>query len=274
MEADTNLHTFLDWHYGEDGDDVLRARLDKGDDLSERFGPVGEMPIHVATRRRRCSAVLILLDYGADIDAKTSGGKTSFAHAARRGFDDLAIILAAGGADTSLNAADRFAVAMVNDDLGEARAILAQHPSVARTGNSEEDRLLADLAGRDPSEHVRFLIDAGAGLVEPGLDGGTPLHQAAWFGQPANARLLIEAGAPLDVFEPVHGSSPLGWAVHGSRFSGDAAERQEAYVELVRMLLEAGSRLHYPDDSEGDAYFKRLLEDASPDVRAILESIC
>ena len=42
-----------------------------------------------------------------------------------------------------------------------------------------------------------------------------PLHQAAWFGQPDNARLLIEAGAPLDVFDSVHESSPLGWAAHG-----------------------------------------------------------
>jgi ankyrin repeat protein len=114
------------------------------------------------------------------------------------------------------------------------------------------------------------LIIAGADLTAPGLDSGTPLHQAAWFGQPDNARLLIDAGAPLDVFDATHQSSPLGWAVHGSRYSGGAAEHQDAYVALVRMLLEAGSCLHYPNQPGSDAYFRRLLEDATSQVAKVL----
>ena len=118
---------------------------------------------------------------------------------------------------------------------------------------------------------MELLISAGADLSAPGLDTGTPLHQAAWFGQPDNARLLIDAGAPLDIFEPTHGSSPIGWAVHGSRYSGGAEERQDAYVALARMLLAAGSSLQYPDETQSDAYTRRLLDDASPQVREILQ---
>jgi hypothetical protein len=98
------------------------------------------------------------------------------------------------------------------------------------------------------------------------------LHQAAWFGQPDNARLLISAGAPLDVFEAPHESSPIGWAVHGSRYSGGAEERQDAYVALVRMLLAAGSSLHYPGEPKSDAYFRRLLVDATPGVGEVLRN--
>ena len=105
------------------------------------------------------------------------------------------------------------------------------------------------------------------------LDDGTPLHQAAWFGQPANARQLIDAGAPLDVFDTVHGSSPLGWAVHGSRESGGSAEREQVYVELVRMLLDAGSSLHYPEHPGGHAYLDRLRSDASPRVADVLRAV-
>ena len=266
------LHEFLDCHFGADGDDVLRRMLDEGADPNRRGEPHRETPLHTATRRRRASAVDILLAHGADIDARTAGGKTAYAHAVRRGFDDVAALLLRRGADTELSEADRFAVAVVNERLDEARAILEARPGVARTGNPEEDRLLADVAGRNDREPVTFLIEAGADLTARGLDSGTPLHQAAWFGQPANARLLIDAGAPLDIFEDVHHSSPLHWAVHGSRFSGGADDRQDAYVELVGMLLAAGSSLHYPGDPGGDAYRNRLLEDATPRVLEALRT--
>ena len=267
------LHELLDVHYGVDGDDVLRRMLDEGADPDRRSGPGEETPLHVATRRRRVKAGEILLAYGAAIDAMTVGGKTAYAHAVRRGFDDVAAMLAQHGASTDLNEADRFAVAIVTGNLDEARRILEAFPGVAQTANPEEDRLLADVAGRNDREAVLLLIEAGADLTAAGLDSGTPLHQAAWFGQPGNGRLLINAGAPLDIFEPVHNASPLHWAAHGSRYSGAAEERQDAYVELVEMLLEAGSSLFYPDDPGGDAYRQRLLRDASPRVREVLQGV-
>lgn len=265
------LHELLDLHYCANGDEMLRRMLAEGADPDLRHGPRAETPLHVATRRRRATAIDILLAHGADIDARTAGGKTAYAHAVRRGFEEVAVLLVERGASTELNEADRFAVAVVNGRLDAARAILEAHPRVARTGNPEEDRLLADVAGRNDREPVTFLIEAGADLNARGLDAGTPLHQAAWFGQPGNARLLIEAGAPLDVFNDAHESSPLHWAVHGSRFSGGADERQDAYVELVEMLLAAGSSLHYPGDPQGGAYRKRLLKDATPRVRDALQ---
>lgn len=255
------LHPFLDWSYG--GDDALRALLEGGADPNERRGSGAETALHVAARRRRPSAIEILLAHGADADARTAGGKTAHVHAARRGFDDVVTALAGRGA-VELTDADRLAVALVDDRLDAARAILARCPGAARTGNPEEDRLLADLAGRPGSARVQLLIDAGADLAATALDGGTALHQAAWFGQPDNARLLIAAGAPLGVYDETHDSSPLGWAVHGSRYSGDADVRQDAYVALAVMLLEAGSGLR------DEPYLQRLLKDASPRVAAVL----
>lgn len=266
------LHHLLDWEYGQGGPGVLRRLLDEGADPNARSGPIRETPLHVATRRRRKEAVEILLEHGAGIDERTAGGKTAYAHAARRGFDELTRLLSDRGASTLLSHADLFAVAVIGGDFAEAQAILASRPGVARTGNVEDDRLLADVAGREASEPVDLLIRCGADLTAPGLDSGMPLHQAAWFGQPANARLLLGAGAPVDLFEPTHEASPLGWAVHGSRYSGGSAGRQDTYVALVRMLLEAGSSLRYPDEADGDRYKERLLADASPQVREVLRA--
>jgi ankyrin repeat protein len=267
------LHELLDWHYGPDGDTTLRHRLEEGVEVDARHPETGETPLQVAVRRRRLEATRILLDHGAAVDAPTAGGKTAWTHAVRRGFGEIAELLADRGADTRLEPADAFAVAVVSGRLDDAADLLREQPDIVRTGNPEEDRLLADVAGRADVRPVRFLVEAGADLEARALDDGTPLHQAAWFGQPENARLLVEAGAPLDVFDRVHRASPLHWAVHGSRYSGDAEERQDAYCAVVSLLLEAGSALHYPDDPTGDAYLRRLRRDATDAVRVILPPV-
>jgi ankyrin repeat protein len=263
-----SLHELLDTGYGPDGDAELRRRLAAGAVLEERDAS-GEAPLHVATRRRRESAVRILLEAGAEVDARNAHGKTAFAHAARRGFDDVVAVVCAFGADQALAAPDRLAVAVVSGRLDQARALLEEHPEAARTGNPEEDRLLADVAGRAATEPVELLIAAGADLAAPGLDGGTPLHQACWFGQPDNARPLIEAGAPLDVFDPTHHASPIHWVAHGSSCSDGAAEHAERYEDLARILLGAGCALEYPGATDG-AYLRRILTDAAPKVAALV----
>jgi len=244
--------------------------LADGADCEERWGPNRESALHVATRRRRLDAVHTLLDHGAEIDARDGSDKSAWAHAMRRRFTEVADLLAERGASTELNHADRFAVAVVDGKLDEARAILDEHTGVVRTGNPEEDRLLADVAGRPETAPVEFLIAAGADLTAPALDDGTPLHQAAWFGQPQNARLLMDAGAPLDVYERVHGYSPIGWVAHGSGASGGAAARQKVYVELARMLLDAGASLAHPKDPGGNLYLESMLSEASEPVCAVL----
>ncbi|QQS42855.1 MAG: ankyrin repeat domain-containing protein [Acidobacteriota bacterium] len=265
----STLHYLLDWDYGPEGESKVRELVAGGADVNGIDADLGEAPIHTAARRRRLDAIELLLELGADIDSRTEAGKTAYAHAIRRGFEEISDFLEQNGADTTLNPADQFAVAVIAGDLEEAARILGEHPGVVKTGNPEEDRLFADVSGRPDPERVRFLIEAGADLSARGLDGGTPLHQAAWFGEPDNARLLIDAGAPLDVFDDDHQSSPLHWAVHGSRFSGGAEERQDRYVRLVEMLLEAGSSLHYPGD-DSDTFIRRMYLDGSDRIREVL----
>lgn len=256
-----DLHRLLDWEYS--GDEALRALLKSGADPNARSGPLDETALHVAARRCRARAAEILLEHGADPNAKNAGGKTACVHAMRRGFQDVVAVLAPR-TRVELDDADRLAIALVAGRLDEARAILAANPSSAHTGNPEEDRLLADLAGRPATAPVKLLIEAGADLAARALDGGTALHQAAWFGVPDNVRLLIAAGAPIDIAGDDHDSTPLGWAVHGARYSGGADHEPERYVEIVRMLLAAGAGFR------DEAYRRRVLGDAIPTIAALL----
>ena len=264
-----SLHFRLDWDYP--GDEWLGDQLAGVADLETREGLFGETLLLIAVRRRRVGALRLLLAAGADPEATNVKGKSGYAHAVRRGFQDVADVLVDAGASTTLSLPDQLAAACSRDDLVEARRLLRAHPEIARTGNPEEDRLLADLSGRNDSGPVVMLIEAGADLAATALDGGTALHQACWFGQPRNARLLVNAGARLDTFDNAHESSPIGWVAHGSTKSGGAAERQDEYVALARILTEAGCALEYPDEP-GDAYLKRLLTDASPGVAEVIRN--
>lgn len=265
------LNQMLDDQYSAE---ALEGFLDEGVDVNAIDPSTGEAPIHVAARRRRLEAVARLLDAGATIDLPNRHGKSAWAHSVRRGFTEIAELLEARGASTTLAPADQFAVAITRHQFDRADEILASEPGVARTGNPEEDRLLADMAGRLSTEPVAFLLKLDVDLQARALDDGTPLHQAAWFGSPDNARLLVEAGADLDAWEECHGMTPLGWAVHGSRYSGDAENRQEAYLPIVRLLLDAGSTLHHPAGSPATiSYLERLRGCASPAVLELLPDV-
>ena len=80
-------------------------------------------------------------------------------------------------------------------------------------------------------DRLRELLGGDATLVAArSPDDGTPLHFAAFFAQPAAARLLLERGAELEAVSPTFGNvTPL----HSA-----AAGRSN---EIVGALLEAGA---------------------------------
>lgn len=233
----------------------IRHLFNRGADPDRSAGHVDETPLLVAVRRRRLEVVKDLLDLGVDIDAKTAGGKTGFAHAARRGFREIESYLGHAGADRTLTPADQLAVALSASDLDRAKAIVAEHPEAAKSRSPEESRISADLAGRPAPKLLEWLLDAGGDTEARGLDGGTPVQQAAWFGQPECAKLLIDRGADLTVRCTAHGSNPVGWVAHGSLWSGDAEQRMNAYVEIAEALVKAGAPVP-PDVPAADAVLK------------------
>jgi len=172
--------------------------LEHGARPEQRVGPLEESALHVAVRRFRTQELEPLIAHGAEIDGETAGGMSAYRHALRRGFAAIVARLAELGCNTELTAADELALALNEGYLERARAALAAAPGLVPAAVPEEARLLCDLAGRNDSvEALRFLLDAGADLTARGLDGGTALHQAAWFAQPQTAELLIERGAAL-----------------------------------------------------------------------------
>jgi len=269
----TALYRVLDAEY-------TPARLawlcEHGADLDALRGPHGEAAVHVAARRRRSDAIDVLAERGAQLDAPNRAGTSAYRHAARRAFDDVCAVLERRGTSTELTAGDRFARHLMRGELDEAAALRDAPASVGGSivdaANPDEARLLPDLAGFDSrGPALELALDLGLPLAARGLDGGSALHQAAWFGAPGNVERLLRRDPPLEMLCEEHDATPLGWVAHGSRFSGDAAARSDAYVRCAELLLAAGASLAHPATPE-DRSGAWLLRSASDAVAAVLRA--
>jgi ankyrin repeat protein len=246
LDAGARLDAFTAVALGR-GDDLRRlAEADHGA-LSRRLGFVAAkmQPLHVAVARQVGPMVSLLLDLGADIDARTSLGMTPLALAIEDGDATTAGLLRSRGA------AEDPSVALVEDNLSalgvrldeKADAALAQALlfGAVSTGRTAAIALLVD-RGADPNARVEQLVGevpaevtplhvaakkghaaAVSALLAAGSkpDAGaedrlpTPLHLAAGDGRAEAVRVLLGAGASAAAEEKLFGSTPAGWAIHG-----------------------------------------------------------
>ncbi len=229
------------------GDDLRKLAMADEGALARRLGFVAAkmQPLHVAVARRVGPMVSLLLDLGADIEARTSLGMTPLALAIEDGDATIAGLLRARGA------AEDPSVAMVEDNLGALGARLDDRaePALAQSllfgavssGRTAAIALLVD-RGADPNARVEQLVGevpaevtplhvaakkghaaAVSALLAAGAkpDAGaedrlpTPLHLAAGDGRVEAVRVLLGAGASAGAEERLFGSTPAGWAAHG-----------------------------------------------------------
>lgn len=199
-----------------------------------------EVPLHRISANGRRDAAQLLLDHGAVVDATRADGRTPYALALRNGHSDVAAVLAAEGANTSLlSPVDRLLAACASANETDARELLASHEGLLSSLTALDRAAIGASIESGRTASVRLMLTLGWSLTEQGPWGGTPLHWAAWFGRPAIARMLLESGAPVNVRDSQYGSSPIAWACHGSRFSPRAHDAEA--LEIVEMLLDAGA---------------------------------
>lgn len=244
-----------------DFEDVEGARLFLDHGADPNVPGRGGTALHHAIDRGRSVAVIgLLLERGADPEAVDGAGISAYALARRLGRTDLADLMLAHGASGRLTPRD------------QALAELAA--GGAGTVEPAADAGLLAVAVRNGDLTVtRRLLDAGfdIGVRHEGME---PLHWAAWFGNAAMVRLLLERGAPLEA-RNAYGGTPLGTAVYGSTHchsptggstaAGDAADpaREARYVEAVEALIAAGATVGPGMAGEGtpavDALVRRAL---------------
>ena len=200
-----------------------------------------ETPLHQVARNTQTAAVAeMLLAHGAAVDPQSTEGRTPFVLAVRAGNVAVAQLLRERGADaTRLTPADEFLGACLTADEPKARALAAAHADlVAHLAEADLHGLLHAGANAKSEAVLRLMHALGFDLRSEGQWGGTPLHWAAWQGDVGLVKLLLSLDAPVNLRDKQFGSSPLGWAAHGS---ANCRRADDDYAAIIEQLLDAGA---------------------------------
>jgi hypothetical protein len=123
--------------------------------------------------------------------------------------------------------------------------ILQQHPMLFTRLSSNAARRIVGVAVRNNTQALELLLGYGWPSNAVLENGQTALHFAAWHGNLAMVRALLNHNAPINAFEAEHSGSPLGWALHGSLHSWE--RNKGDYVGVAKALLDAGAQIPKPE---------------------------
>ncbi|HEX4825864.1 MAG TPA: ankyrin repeat domain-containing protein [Candidatus Polarisedimenticolaceae bacterium] len=238
----------------------MRWLLEHGADPNVTSGKDRATPLQQCAQNGWTEVVSMLLEHGADPAQKRADGRTAYALAVRGGHREVAALLPA----SELHPVDELIGACSRGDETAARAVLAKHTGIIASFTHADRHTVSQTASSGNAAAIRTMKAVGFDLAWESTWAGTALHHAAWHGNVAMTRLLIELGAPINVRDRRFGSSPLGWAAHGSK---NCRAADEDYLAIVRALLDAGAdrassinRWNEPADKLGSEKVDAFLE--------------
>ena len=232
----------IDYRYTEG----VRWFLNRGANPDHRHPASGETALHWAIKRGfGCEVIGLLLDHGADPNARTDRGVTRYpdvrawtAHdlALRLGQNEVAALLEQRGAVPSPQTeGDRLVTACSRGDRDTAHAILSREAGLIAGLDATDAGLMPHVAQMNNLSGVQLMADAGFDVNAGGWMDATPLHWAACRGNPAMVETLLDHGADVQASTPAMSGTPLCTAVLQQwESAGD-------YPEVIRLLIQAGA---------------------------------
>jgi ankyrin repeat protein len=238
----------------------IKAYLDAGGNANVLNGS-GRSLLCLLVEKRDAKAVALLLDAGAEADAKPPECDRALAIAADQDLDEIARLLLAKGAsmtpETPLGATP-----VTLRALKRGAKVLKVFLDAGLKPNTVEWNhvLLWHAVSSNNPAAIKVLIEARADVnAKDRYDEATPLHQAAAQGDLDNVKTLVDAGADTNAVSK-RGGTPLDDAV------------VNGHAEVVTFLLSKGAKPSKSSLSSavrvGKPEVTRALLDQSADINA------
>ena len=226
----SQITALLDDGYNIDAPLPFRAIL--SEDNSFQFE--GCSPLQIAAFFGKSKALDLLLDRGADVNARDADKAEVLEYAISGEKQGLVMKLLAKGANTrSKNKYGR---------------------SVLHCAVEYGDLLLFYL-----------LVEYGADPTEEDKEGGAPIHAAAFYGNEAVVRALLEQDSSMASMREKDGSTPL----HNAVMKADIKE--EDHVKLIRALIEHGSDVNARQEDDCTPLLEAAVRDTPTILLCCLE---
>ena len=165
-----------------------------------RHGLDNYTSLHFAVKEKHADVVQVLIDAGADIQAKDCDGRSPLHVACGSGPLAIVKMLIEAGADIRATDSDRTTCLLLASHDGQTEIVryLASLPAVDlnHRGINNFTALHFAVLKKRPGV-VKVLIDAGADIQAKDSEGCSPLHVASCSGPLAIVKMLIEAGADI-----------------------------------------------------------------------------
>lgn len=229
--------TSLIWAATNGHEAVVQLLLEKGADFEAKAAYEWNALMWAAANGHE-AVVRLLREKGATVKTKGEDG-TALSEAARAGHEAVVQLLLEKGADVEAKALfGRTALSLAANFGHEAVVrLLLQYGADVEAQDDSGRRALYDAASKGHETVVRLLLENGADVEAETTYGWTALIEAARGGHEAVVRLLLEKGANTEA-EAGFGRTAIDQAVN------------EGHEAVVQLLLEHGADVDEDADSE------------------------
>jgi ankyrin repeat protein len=173
--------------------------IEHSQDVNARGFDKKETPLHVALRQGHVEVIRVLLEHGADAEARNKDNRTPLLWASRLRHVELAQVLLEHGADTEARDGDNCTPLLCasRDGQVELARVLLKHGADTEARDEDDYSPLERATQKGHVELVQILLEHGADVSAQNKRGHTPLHWASAMGQPAVGLVLLRHGADL-----------------------------------------------------------------------------
>ncbi|HET7155449.1 MAG TPA: ankyrin repeat domain-containing protein [Hyphomicrobiaceae bacterium] len=137
---------------------------------------------------------------------------------------------------------DRVMHALWSGDDDAVDAVLATDPAAIEHAPPQVLRQVADAARNNNTAAVKAMLARGFSVATVSQHGATPLHWAAFHGNPDMLHEVLRYGPPLEMRDRDFNGTAMGWVIQGAmnHWHGISTAKHGA---CARLLLDAGAQV-------------------------------